>query len=610
MMSFHGLPLARRPQSVAFRVGAHFLAVAILAIAHVSVTAAIPVPARTAVLAWHAAGAPSAPAGFVPLHTMETGTVGLLDPNGFLSDDGALRALPSGTRILGSASEGSLLLVTRSTAAMVARGELPPSWRAALASARTAGGSVAEPTGSDLRAIPTLAADGAVALLRLPSWLAAVAEAPGCRAQRIDTAGPGAASAIGGAAAGFEPGSPSTLAELPDGSSPPVMTPAADPILLASLAAGVSTARMLTDLDTLSTKLHTRSSATPQFDTACQYALGVFQSLGLSASLDPFTAAGHAMTNVVAIKTGTLYPSRIVIISGHLDSTSPSPSTLAPGAEDNGSGSVGVLEAARLLANLPCESTIHFILFAGEEQGLYGSKHYATTAQTGGWDIRGMLTMDMIGYNDPSGVDLWIEGFHLGTSSVWLMNQFKTNAETYCGLTTYLYPGEGWGSDHEPFHAKGFPAVLAIENEYDSYACYHQTCDTVDKLDPAFMKKLAGAVLVTTAELAGVYALPDGVAPPPTARVSTATLRVVPNPAHGAFGIVLRLPAETTGRCEVYAVSGRRVATLAEGRMAAGEHILRWDGRDAAGRDAAAGMYRAAWVSAGGTVQVPVVLVK
>lgn len=445
------------------------------------------------VLAWHATDAPPPPAGFVPLRGMETGTVGLLDA------ETVSRGLPSGTRVLGPADEGSLLLVTPSTAAMVARGDLPPAWHSALALARDAGRTVAEPTGADLRAIPALVSDGAVVLLRLPSWLAAVTEAPGCRAQRVD---PMAAPAGGsGPVALSPPWSPTEGAS--GGPKHPGQVRSSDPSFLTALARAVCTDRMFTDLDTLSTGLRTRSSTTPQFDTACQYALGVFQSLGLTASLDPFTGSGHAMTNVVAVKTGTLYPSEIVIISGHLDSTSPSPSTLAPGAEDNGSGSVAVLEAARLLANIPSERTIHFILFAGEEQGLLGSEHYATEADNLNLDIKAHLTMDMIAYNDPAGADLWIEGFHQGTSSVWLMNQLDVNARTYCGLTTYLYPSEGWGSDHVPFHEHGYPSVLAIENEYDSYPCYHQTCDTVDKLHAGLMRKIAGAVLVTTAENAG-----------------------------------------------------------------------------------------------------------
>jgi hypothetical protein len=579
-----GASLPRPTRSAVLLLAVAILVVAALTPATNPALAAAP-PARAAVLAWHDSGTPVPPAGFVPLARMETGTVGLL------CADIVSRGLPSGLRLLGSPDDGSLLLVTRSTAAMVARGELPPAWSAAIESAREAGRAVAEPTSADLRAIPALAADRTVALLRLPSWLAVVADAPGCRAQRIDPAAPPAMKA----AAGSEPLRPAR---------------AADPALLAALALAVDTDRMFTDLDTLSTRLHTRYATTPQFDTACQYALGVFQSLGLSASLDPFTGNGHAMTNVVAVKTGTLYPSRIVIISAHLDSTSPSPTTLAPGAEDNGSGAAAVLEAARLLANLACESTIEFILFDGEEQGMLGSSHYAAEADNLNLDIQAMLTMDMIGYNDPADADLWIEGFHQGTSSVWLMNQLDVNAQTYCNLSTYLYPYEGFGSDHAPFHQHGFSAVLAIENEWESYPCYHQTCDTVSHLDAGLLGKITGAVLVTAADLAGVYSPSSGIVPATSAAVARATLRVVPNPAHETAGVVLCLPAETTGRCEVYSAAGRRMAVLSEGRMPAGERILRWDGRDALGRTAAAGIYWAAWTGPGDGARVPIVLLK
>jgi hypothetical protein len=296
---------------------------------------------------------------------------------------------------------------------------------------------------------------------------------------------------------------------------PTVASPArvfgSDPTVLTALARAVNTDRMFADLGTLSTGLRTRSSTTPQFGTACQYGLGVFRALGLSASLDPFTGSGHTINNVVAVKLGTVYPSQIIIIGAHLDSTSTSPATLAPGAEDNGSGAVAVLEAARLLAGLPSERTIHFILFGGEEQGELGSAHYAAQAAAQKLNILAVLTMDMIGYNDPAGVDLWIEGFHQGTSSVALMNQLDVNARTYGGLKTYLYPGEGSDSDHEPFHQQGFPAILAIENEWDSYPCYHQTCDTVDKLDAGLMRKITGSVVVTAADLAGVTASPGSV---------------------------------------------------------------------------------------------------
>ena len=66
---------------------------------------------------------------------------------------------------------------------------------------------------------------------------------------------------------------------------------------------------------------------------------------------------------------------------------------------------------------------------------------------------------------------------------------------------------------------------------------------------------------------------------------------VAPNPCNPATSVRLRLDAAGPVRCRVADLRGRWVATLADGWRAAGEHVLRWNGRDAAGRHAAAGAY-------------------
>ena len=69
----------------------------------------------------------------------------------------------------------------------------------------------------------------------------------------------------------------------------------------------------------------------------------------------------------------------------------------APGADDDGSGVSAVLELARVMAPHPTEATIVFVAFAGEEQGLYGSTHFAELAAQQHWNIQGVLNMDIIG---------------------------------------------------------------------------------------------------------------------------------------------------------------------------------------------------------------------
>ncbi len=299
------------------------------------------------------------------------------------------------------------------------------------------------------------------------------------------------------------PRPPETLRSIP----PEAPEGAESLTLWQSLASAVNSDRMMAHLDAISTVLQTRYYNTAGMQTATQYVLDRFTEYGLdNAYFDTFTYNGYTIRNVVGVKTGALYPSRIYLICGHLDSTSPQAQTLAPGAEDNGSGSVGVLEAARLLGPLATQSTIYFICFTAEEQGLIGSAHLAQIADQQNWDLRGVLNMDMIGYDRAGAPDLWIEGFPGNPGSVALMNQLETVANTYTDMAVYRYPNNGWGSDHVPFNDHGFPALLAIDYDWDNYSCYHQTCDVVANIVPTQLRRMEVAVTVTGAQLAGLNA--------------------------------------------------------------------------------------------------------
>ena len=274
---------------------------------------------------------------------------------------------------------------------------------------------------------------------------------------------------------------------------------------LQSLANAVDVGRMMGHLDYLSTQLQTRYYNTTQMQTATQYAYDRFVEYGLAdVHFDTFTYNGYTIRNVIGVKTGSTYPSRLYMICGHLDSTSPQAGTLAPGAEDNGSGAVGVLEAAKLLAGVRTDATIYFVCFTAEEQGLIGSEHLAGIADQQNWDLRGVLNMDMIGYDRAGAPDLWIEGFQANAGSVALMDALESVANAYTDMSVYRYPQDGWGSDHEPFNAHGFPAILAIDYDWDNYSCYHQTCDVVANIVPTQFRRMAVAVTVLGAQLSGM----------------------------------------------------------------------------------------------------------
>src|SRR5688500_12644759 len=104
--------------------------------------------------------------------------------------------------------------------------------------------------------------------------------------------------------------------------------------------------------------------------------------------------------NAVAIQRGTERPNDVVIITGHIDSrvTDPMNATAdAPGANDDGSGTAAVLEAARVLSRHKFPATIVYAALSGEEQGLHGGKIMADYAKAQGWNVVANLNNDIIG---------------------------------------------------------------------------------------------------------------------------------------------------------------------------------------------------------------------
>jgi hypothetical protein len=128
------------------------------------------------------------------------------------------------------------------------------------------------------------------------------------------------------------------------------------------------------------------------------------------------------ITNVFAVLHGTDPTSSdaVYVVGGHYDSrvTDVLNATAdAPGANDDASGTSAVIELARVMAKHPTQTTVVFVAYAGEEQGLYGSEHFAQMAKDQGWNIQGNLNMDIIGSSlggngvrDPHTIRLFSEG--------------------------------------------------------------------------------------------------------------------------------------------------------------------------------------------------------
>lgn len=280
------------------------------------------------------------------------------------------------------------------------------------------------------------------------------------------------------------------------------------------LVAAVSATRTLADITLLATiqapATTTRRTGTAGQQLARDWLKAQFESLGYATTLQAFSSSYGVSHNVIAEIGGRTRPNDVYLVGGHYDSTSQSAATNAPGAEDNASGTAGVLEMARILAQYPPQATVRFVTFAGEEQGMVGSEAYVNALSANERArIKGAFIMDMIGYKSAAyPLNVLLESRNTVPGAVNLVNTLSQNAQTYTTLNvTTSY--DAWGSDHVSFLDVNLAAVLLIEQEYDSYSCYHRTCDTPDKITPAQAAEVLKMLIAALDATAGTCRLGD-----------------------------------------------------------------------------------------------------
>jgi len=273
------------------------------------------------------------------------------------------------------------------------------------------------------------------------------------------------------------------------------------------------TGERLVSVGGISYTIATRNSfqATP-IARATRYAREQLARTGLDVTYHHYDYSTHSLRNVVAEKPGLVDPDQIYMITAHIDDMPEG--TLAPGADDNGSGSVAVLMAARLLAPYSFSYTIRFVLFTGEEQGLRGSDAYADDCYAAGDDIRGVVNLDMIAYNSTAKpapiIDLCAyEGV---PDSLVLTRIFSDVIGVYdLDLIPERKTDDPFPirySDQWRFLENGDPAILAIEDWDDHTPHYHRTTDRLVTLDLDYYAASTQASIATIAHLAGL--LPHG----------------------------------------------------------------------------------------------------
>ncbi len=283
------------------------------------------------------------------------------------------------------------------------------------------------------------------------------------------------------------------------------VVPAADPI---ALAGAVSQAGLVTTIQDLQ-DLGTRYTYGDGDDRARDYLVGRIEALGLTAELDPFPVQAETANNIIVRLPGTESPDVIYLFSAHYDSTSDTPETLAPGADDNASGVAVALEAMRVMAPHAFRFSVWFVLTAAEEQGSMGSAHLVEWIEDDGREVRGAIAPDMIGYW-PLGDDDLLD--ILGDTESEALVERMAGVATRLGVAhkTWIEHAYCYGDDHTNYQEADIPAISPMDcveahnvaTAQEDTPHYHRTTDTLDTLHMPMTTKVAGVMLATLAELA------------------------------------------------------------------------------------------------------------
>lgn len=311
-----------------------------------------------------------------------------------------------------------------------------------------------------------------------------------------------------------------------------------------------------------------------------------FTRFGLKPTIQTFTYSAYTTQNFIGKKQGLVYEDTVLILGGHYDSVNNS-----PGADDNGSAVLGVLEAANILSKYNFKRSIRFLGFDLEELGLLGSKAYTNNGIYGYEKIKGMIDFEMIGYySNRNNSQTFPTGFNLlfpsaygqvqtdifrgnfitnvaNTASSSLENAFINNATTFVPtlkVISLAVAGTGTTtqdlrrSDHAPFWDKGYKALMLSDGANFRNTAYHTVHDVSDSLNFTFMTNVIKATVATLASQAelmhsdaknAIVNLPNVPASINEQNNTLNNIIIAPNPADDFF--VVQWKASTTPIAEV-----------------------------------------------------------
>lgn len=229
------------------------------------------------------------------------------------------------------------------------------------------------------------------------------------------------------------------------------------------------------------------------------YLFDKFTSFGLQPYYQNWSST---LDNVIAEQEGILYPNQKVIICGHYDAM-PGGIALAPAADDDGSGTAAVLEAARVMSQYQFEYTIVYALWDEEEQGLVGSGFYAGASASNDDTIIAVINLDALAWDGNGDSLARIHTRPVANSLAIGDTAFAMNARYNLDLALNINNPGATYSDHASFWSEGYSAILIIEDfDNDGNPYYHTESDLVQYFDVPYFEKVAKLGFATVATLA------------------------------------------------------------------------------------------------------------
>lgn len=322
-------------------------------------------------------------------------------------------------------------------------------------------------------------------------------------------------------------------------------------------------------------------------EKAAIYLKQKLESFGLPTSEQDFVPLGR---NIFAVQMGTVYPDSSIIFCAHYDSMPVF--HLAPGADDNASGTAAVLEAARILSKYHTKYTIIYALWDNEENGKLGSAFYAGQAYSNNENILGVLNLDMIGWDSDDDGRFEVHT-NIHGNSIQQANEIVAIKDLYnldLGATVYN-PGTD-RSDHDSFWQQGYSANMVTEGLYsgDFNENYHTSEDKVEFFNTYYFHNLARlsvATIASWAEIGNVVSVEENKQIP----LEYFLLPNYPNPFNPETTISFVITNDEVVKINIYNVYGQLVKDLVNAEVSAGRHHITWNGNDNNGHLVSSGLY-------------------